>query len=174
MVMLTDSIKKEGKVSEQIRKRFFYGRTFKDIRSWLKENGLDSHMPIELVSTEVALVTPEGILMQIRKSDKNQLGLLGGVVNDSETPEEGALRELAEETGIELCSDDLEFVGINKHFHQYDNGDKAIFKSYRYIVRMDYVPEIRTDEESEGTILVTKTILSHQQNFVREILSSFK
>lgn len=47
-------------------------------------------MSIELRSTEIALVTPFGVMMQIRPSDHNQLGMWGGVLNDGEEPIVGA------------------------------------------------------------------------------------
>lgn len=127
-------------------------------------------MPIELESTEIALLTPFGVLMQIRPTDKDQLGTWGGVILDGETPEDGAVRELFEETGVEISKEQLEFVETNEHYHQYGNGDKAFFKSYRYIVRFDIVPKITTDEESVGAVMVVHTILSHQQDFIKRVL----
>ena len=44
-------------------------------------------MAIELESTEIAiLVKGVGLLMQVRLSDHNQLGLWGGVLDDGELP----------------------------------------------------------------------------------------
>ncbi|MBR3614752.1 MAG: NUDIX domain-containing protein [Clostridia bacterium] len=127
-------------------------------------------MILELRSTEIAVLTPFGVIMQIRAYDHDQLGLWGGVLEEDEEPAAGAVRELKEETGLEITEEQLQFVEINEHFHEYANGDKAYFHSYRYILELDYVPKIVTDEESVGAIMVVHTILSHQQEFVKRVL----
>lgn len=167
---MKQAIIEAGKITAEIRQQYFLGKSFGEIRNWLEANGLDRHMEIELISTEVAIQTPFGILMQVRASDNGQLGLWGGVVNDGETPTQAAVREVFEETGIKIGETDLEFVDIDTHTHQYANGDKAYFTAYRYVVHFDYVPEIQTDEESVGAFMVVHTILSHQQDFVKKLL----
>lgn len=159
-----------GRVSVEIKEKYFPTDSFEEIRDKLEELGIDRHTAIELESVEIALLTPFGVLMQIRPSDKDQLGMWGGVMEVGETPEEAAIRELQEETGITITKDQLIFVEQNPHFHEYANGDKAYFVSNRFIVKFDYVPKIVTDEESVGAVMVVHTILSHQQNFIKRVL----
>lgn len=159
-----------GRVTSSLKSKYFSGWKFGEIRDWLETNGLDRHMVLELASTEIALVTPFGILMQIRPSDNNQLGLWGGVLEDNEEPKAGAIRELMEECGLKISEEQLEPAGIDEHFHQYSNGDKACFLSYRFVVRFDSVPKITTDEESAGAVMVANIILDHQKEFVRKLL----
>ena len=109
-------------------------------------------------------------MMQIRSYDNNQLGMWGGATLDGENPEEAAIREIKEETGIEVHKSQLEFYEIHEHFHEYSNGDKVFYKAYRYVVKFDYVPKITTDEESVGAFMVVHTILDHQQNFIKKLL----
>ena len=163
-----------GCVSTAIKEKYFSGVGFIGIRDKMEEIGLDRHTPIEFEATEIAVLTPLGILMQIRPSDNDQLGVWGGILDDGEEPAEGAIRELFEETGICITKDDLEFVEIDEHFHKYANGDKVYFTSYRYIVRFDYVPTVITDEESTGTVMVAHTILYHQQEFIKRVLDGVK
>lgn len=167
---MRETIISQGRVSREIVEKYFPNFTVSEIRNQLEELGLDRHMPIELISTEIALLTPFGVLMQIRPSDKDQLGTWGGVIEYGETPEEGAIRELFEETGISISADQLEFVELHPHFHEYANGDKAYFSSHRYIVKFDYIPKITTDEESVGAVMVVHTILHHQQDFIKRVL----
>lgn len=165
-----DEIEVARGVSYGIRSKYFSNWSFGEIRDWLEENDLDRHLPIELASTEIAICTPFGVLMQIRPSDNDQLGMWGGVLNPGEQPVYGAVRELREETGIEVKAEDLEFIEINEHDHKYANNDKAHFKTYRYRLSLNYVPKVTTDEESVGAVMVAHTILSHQQDFIRRML----
>lgn len=161
-----EKIRKEGIV----RSGDFPDLKFGQVRDLLEANGIDRHTTLELESVEIALLTPFGVLMQIRPLDKDQLGLWGGVMEKGETPKEAAVRELYEETRIEISLSQLEEAGIDEHFHEYSNGDKAQFKAYRFIVRFDYVPKVTTDEESVGAVMVAHTILKHQQDFVAQCL----
>lgn len=166
-----DEIKETGVISYSIQSKYFPPEwSFGKIRDWLEENDLDRHMPIELSSTEIAICTPFGVLMQIRPSDNDQLGMWGGVLKAGEQPIDGAVRELKEETGIEVKAENLEFIEIDEHEHQYTNGDIAYFMTYRYRLSLNYVPKVTTDEESVGAVMVAHTIISHQQDFIRRML----
>ena len=168
--IMKKAILEAGRVTTQIRETYFQGMDFKAIRNTLEDLGIDRHTAIELESVEIALVTPFGVMMQIRPSDHDQLGMWGGVLEEGECPAAGAVRELREETGIVIDKSQLKFVELNEHFHEYANGDKAYFKSHRYILRLDYIPKITTDEESVGVIMVVHTILSHQHDFIKKVL----
>lgn len=162
---------RESRVTLEAKERFFPGMSFIEIRNWLEENGLDRHMPLELRSTEIAIKTPFGVVMQIRPIDNDQLGMWGGVIEDGETPLAGAVRELKEETGLVVTEDSLKFVEINDHYHKYAaTGDQVYFKTWRFVLELNYVPKITTDEESVGVFMVPHTILSHQQKFIKKIL----
>lgn len=168
------AVTEAGRVTTEIRKTYFQGMDFKTIRNKLEKFGVDRHTAIELESTEIAVVTPVGVMMQIRPTDRDQLGMWGGVLEEGETPVAGAVRELREETGIEVSESQLEFVEVNEHFHEYANGDKAYFKTYRFILRLNYVPKITTDEESVGVFMVVHTILSHQHDFIKKVLGEIE
>ena len=170
MENIKNEILEAGRVTTEIKNKYFAGAGFGTIRNRLEEMGLDRHMAIELQSTEIAVVTPCGIMMQIRPTDHNQLGMWGGVLNDGEDPVDGAIRELREETGMVVDRSLLEFVEIDDHAHQYASGDKAIFHCFRYVLRLDHVPQIITDEESVGAFMVVHTILEHQQDFIKRML----
>lgn len=164
------AIREAGVVTSAIWQTYFQGQGYRYIRNWLEEHGLDRHLAMEQRSTEIALVTPFGIMMQIRPTDHDQLGLWGGILTDTETPEDGAIRELREETGLEFPVEALEFMEENDHSHQYANGDKVIFHCYRFKIVLDYVPKIQTDEESTGVYMLVHTVLDHQQDFVKRVL----
>lgn len=176
MKNLKAQITDKGRVSRNIRLKYFGDKSFAEIRDWLEENGLDRHMAIELTSTEIAIQVPDGILLQVRSADKNQLGMWGGVLEHGETPVDGALRELYEETGLVITRDDLMFIETNKHQHKYANGDIAFFKSYRFVIRFEEeISKLKLDFESNGFRVISSieevaNVLSHQQNFLIKLL----
>lgn len=160
-----------GVITTAIRKNYFPNQKFGFIRQWLEEHQLDRHMAIELKSTEIAIIVKGfGLLMQVRLSDHNQLGLWGGVIDDGEQPIEAAMRELHEELGLNVSPEQLIFMEENDHEHEYANGDKAIFHSYRYKLVLDYMPQIKLDSESVGVFMLVSTVLPHQNEFVYKLL----
>ena len=161
-----------GYVTAEMREEFFKGCGFKEIRDWLESQGLNRHMMIQLESTEVAILTPKGLMMQIRRTDRNQLGFWGGVIEDGETPLQGAVRELLEEAGLTVEQTALKFVGIDNHEHKYANGDEALFHAYRYELRLNYVPEIKEtdDDDTIGVFYLSHTVLSHQREWAISLL----
>ena len=173
-----DKIGKVGYIDEQVRQEYFYKRSIKDMRDFLEKNGLNRHLPIECKSTEVALVTPNGIIMQVRASDNGKLGFWGGCIEDGESVIAGALREVKEETGLNIEQKNLQYVETNEHFHKYANEDIAKFLTYRFIVNFEQQPKIVVDCESLGYEFVNlhddlNRILEHQQEFVQRILNEY-
>ena len=93
-----------------------------------------------------AVIVREGKVLFQRRSDNGKWGLIGGLVEMNETYEQAALREIREETGLEVRLES--FLGI---FHNHDmvwsNGDRA------HVISAMYTAEIvrgepRIDEES--------------------------
>lgn len=165
---------KRSFISEYIIHQCFDGMNFQKIRDWLEQNGYDRHTMIELRSTEILIVTPKGVMMQVRTADQGKLGVFGGVLNDLEEAREGAVRELKEETGLAVKMQDLQYVGYNKHEHTYTNGDKVFFHTYRYLLRLKEVPQMELNYEANGVEFVTTVvpnIIEHQQQFVGDALS---
>ena len=70
----------------------------------------------------------------------------------------------------EITEEALEFIETHDSTHEYSNGDKAIFHTYRFKVAFDYVPKITTDEESVGAFMLVSTILDDQRDFVKRML----
>lgn len=64
------------------------------------------------------------ILLQKRSNSDNIWGLPGGAVELGESIEEAAIREIKEETGLDIKVEYL--IGVySKYFTNYPNGDKA-------------------------------------------------
>ncbi len=161
------------KVTAEMRNTTFRGMNFLEIRNELERMGLDRHMMIELESTEICLITPEGIILQVRSRNEG-LGLWGGSLEYGETPIEGAIREMKEETGITL-EEELEYVETYTHYHEYPNKDKVLFTTYRYVVRLPEIPEIKLDEEAIGYVIIREMIpgiLEDEIKFIERFLTS--
>ena len=71
-----------------------------------------------------ALIIRDGKILFQRRADNGKWGLVGGLLEMNETYEEAALREVLEETGLEVRLDS--FLGIFHNHHMvWRNGDAA-------------------------------------------------
>lgn len=93
-----------------------------------------------------AFIEKDGKILFQRRTDNGQWGLIGGLVEMNETYEQAALREIREETGLEVRL--TSFIGI---FHNHDmvwsNGDAAHVISAMFTAEI-ISGEPRIDEES--------------------------
>ena len=103
------------------------------------------HRKIILNCAGALIIRDDKILFQ-RRTDNGKWGLIGGLVEMNETYEQAALREIREETGLEVKLDS--FLGI---FHNHDmvwsNGDAAHVISAMFSASI-LSGEPRIDEES--------------------------
>lgn len=91
------------------------------------------------------IIRDDKILFQ-RRTDNGKWGLIGGLVEMNETYEEAALREVREETGLEVRLDS--FLGIyHNHDMVWSNGDAAHVIAAYFTARI-ISGEPRIDEES--------------------------
>lgn len=108
----------------------------------------------------VIILTSTGkVLIQKRSSQAIQRpGLLdigvGGFVDTNELPEETAIRETAEETGITLSSFDLIFLGTSKYNHHWKYGKKhkisrAILYNYVAVLPNEKIATLIQKDEVE-------------------------
>lgn len=99
-----------------------------------------------ILSCAGALIIQEDKILFQRRTDNGKWGLIGGLLEMNETFEEAALREIREETGLEVELDS--FLGI---FHNHDmvwsNGDAAHVISAMFTANI-VSGEPRIDEES--------------------------
>ena len=99
-----------------------------------------------LLNCAGAVIVREGKILLQRRSDNGKWGLIGGLLELEETYEQAAIREIREETGLEVHLDS--FLGL---FHNYNmvwaNGDRAhVIGAYYAATIVEGEP--RTDEES--------------------------
>jgi len=83
-----------------------------------------------------ALIIRDGKILFQRRTDNGKWGLIGGLLEMNETYEEAALREIREETGLEVRLDS--FLGIfHNHNMMWSNGDAV------HVIRLAAVKEGR-------------------------------
>ena len=93
-----------------------------------------------------ALIIRDGKILFQRRADNGKWGLVGGLLEMNETYEEAALREIREETGLEVKLDS--FLGIyHNHNMVWSNGDAAHVISAMFTAGI-VSGEPRIDEES--------------------------
>lgn len=99
---------------------------------------LVGHRPLVLVGAAVLVVDQQGRILMNLRSDNLQWGIPGGATEPGEKIEDTALREVKEETGLDL--EDLQLFGVfsgPELFYQYPNGDivhnvSIVFQSRKY------------------------------------------
>ena len=90
------------------------------------------------------------ILLQ-RRIDNDKLGLPGGCQEIGETLEETVIREVKEETNLDVKKEDLKLITIvsgNTRRRQYPNGDVVYNNSALYLIDK-YNGDLKCDEESK-------------------------
>ena len=93
-----------------------------------------------------ALIVRNGRILFQRRTDNGRWGLIGGLVEMNETYTQAALREIREETGLEVQLES--FLGIfHNHNMVWSNGDAAHVISAMYTASI-ISGEPRVDEES--------------------------
>lgn len=93
-----------------------------------------------------AVIVRDGRILFQRRTDNGKWGLIGGLLEMNETYEQAALREIREETGLEVRLDS--FLGIfHNHCMVWSNGDAAHVISAMFTASI-LSGEPRVDEES--------------------------
>jgi 8-oxo-dGTP pyrophosphatase MutT (NUDIX family) len=101
-----------------------------------------------LIPAAAALVEDaSGRLLLVRRSDTLQWAAVGGAIEPGESPEQAAVREAAEETGLRVTIDRLVgVVGGGEFEITYPNGDRVAYISTVYSARATS-GEIHVDDD---------------------------
>ncbi|WP_455660911.1 NUDIX hydrolase [Pradoshia sp.] len=107
---------------------------------------LVGHRPLILVGCVVVIVDERGrLLLQERVYPEGTWGLAGGLMELGERAEETAVREVREETGLEVK--DLKMINVYsgpEHFAVAQNGDEFYMVTCAYYAR-HYKGELKVD-----------------------------
>lgn len=86
------------------------------------------------------------------KRNKNEYKLIGGGVDEFETPEEAFNREALEETGYSICIDD--FIGIIEEYKSLDNFQQQSYIYVAHVIEQKGKPQYTKQEQVEGSELL--------------------
>jgi len=118
-------------------------------------------------AVQVVIINKDGeVCLVSRKDDHSDFGLIGGKVDAGETPEQGAIRECMEETGIKITNLRLIFAMHRKNR-----------MGYTYLA--DYTGDINYDKEKEPHVVkwakmveATKGSFAYWNKMVTESMES--
>ncbi len=112
------------------------------------------------------IVNKEGKILLQSRADNDRWGLPGGCQELGERFEETIIREVKEETNLDVTEDDLELIAIvsgKSRKNEYPNGDVVINNTALYCIK-NYSGTLRWDSESKNMQFFTLDNLPTNQN----------
>lgn len=97
------------------------------------------------------IVNEKGEILLQSRADRDKWGLPGGCQELGERFQDTIIREIKEETNLDVKEKDLELISVvsgNTRRNEYPNGDVVINNTILYCVR-NYTGEIKWDSESK-------------------------
>ena len=114
----------------------------------------------------VIIENEQGQILLQSRADRNKWGLPGGCQNLREELADTAIREVKEESNLDIKKEDLELIDIvsgDTRKNSYPNGDTVYNNTALYRVR-NYSGELRWDEESKDMRFFNLDNLPSNQN----------
>ena len=140
----------------------------KDLRKYV------GHEPILTAGVGLLVFNNENeILMQLR-TDYNQWGFPGGSMELGESFEETAVRELKEETNLEI--DDLELIRVlsgKDTYREYPNGDKLYDITAIFVIKK-YHGELKINDDESKKLAwfdlnnLPENMTNHTKNYIQK------
>ena len=112
------------------------------------------------------IVNEKGQILLQSRADNDRWGLPGGCQELGERFEDTIIREVKEETNLDITEDNLELIAIvsgNSRRNEYPNGDVVINNTALYCVK-NYSGTLKLDEESKNMKFFDLDSLPMNQN----------
>ena len=112
------------------------------------------------------IVNENGQILLQSRADNDRWGLPGGCQELGERFEDTVIREVKEETNLDITEDNLELIAVvsgNTRRNEYPNGDVVINNTALYCVK-NYSGELKWDSESKNMKFFDLDNLPSNQN----------
>lgn len=112
------------------------------------------------------IVNQEGQILLQSRADRDLWGLLGGCQELGERFQDTIIREIKEETNLDVLEENLELITIvsgNSRKNSYPNGDTVINNTVLYCIQ-DYTGTLKWDSESKEMKFFDLNNLPKNQN----------
>ncbi|MFD1431859.1 NUDIX hydrolase [Lacticaseibacillus yichunensis] len=109
------------------------------------------HRPLILPGSCVLLLDAQGrLLLQQRNEPAKRWGLLGGLMEAGERPGQVVVREVREESGLELAEDQLQLFGVygGDRLATASNGDQFYPVITAFVARLEAGRPVISDDET--------------------------
>lgn len=86
------------------------------------------NVPVVVAGVSVIMINEKKEILLIHRKDNDLWGLPAGSIELNESPENAAKREVFEETGLMIKTDDLQLLNVfggSDFFYTYPNGDQC-------------------------------------------------
>lgn len=113
---------------------------------------LTGHTPLILCSCGCLVFNDKGQILLQKRSDNNLWGNPGGIMELGETIYDTIIRELKEETNLDITKEDLKIFNIysgEEQHHIYPNNDEAYFVNIifeTHIINGDIIKDNESEE----------------------------
>lgn len=130
------------------------------------------------------VINEAGEILLQRRSDNGQWGLPGGAIDPGEEPADAVVREVFEETGVQVIPERLVGIYSGPDFYmRYPNGDEAMILSVAFACRpIAGEPRVNDDESLEVRYfppdalppLIDRNVLRIRQALAGDIRTDFR
>lgn len=106
-----------------------------NLRNSLKDE--NRHMPLLQCGAAIILINNKNEILLQSRADRNLWGLPGGCQELGETFEETIIREVKEETNLEIRKEDLKLISVvsgKTRYNTYPNGDEVYNNTVLFMV----------------------------------------
>ncbi|MEZ6255267.1 MAG: NUDIX hydrolase [Patescibacteria group bacterium] len=106
-----------------------------------------------IISTKVAVIHKNKLLL-LKRSEKNETNvneweLPGGKVDSGESLNQGLIRELKEETNIDISEHRLKAKLVAENLSNLEKYEGALFLAFGYKINLEHLPTITLSHEHE-------------------------
>jgi 8-oxo-dGTP diphosphatase len=121
--------------------------------------------PQKMIVSKVIIKSDQGNILILKSNYKKTWQFPGGGVDNNESPEAGAVREVREETGLTVKPEDLSVVGTI-----YKQDEELLFIIYEYniSIREDTVITVQDDESTAYKFIDIKDAVPYLSEYYED------